>query len=518
MRDHPSQPYSPFRAPSAPPVAPPPKKSRKGLVIAAVAGVAIVGGVVGFLVLRDSEPTRTRDAVIKKTFAALAAGDEQALFELADPSKTFTKVTRCEKQREDEDEERFGSDRFRLNKEQADYRDPEKIDARWKKDVKQLLRRTKGTKIEVVDILTEMPPAPGTKAKSKNRDDDDDDKDKDRDRDRYGLDDEDRPEYDKEYKLTTYRKGAEMTRGCYAKAPFRRQQVKVVLDVKEGEREFTQRVRISLQEIDGDWYLTFPPSLNVGFDVVLADLQAWRDKTCKCTDAACVEDLDADMGRLRYAQYELDRDETPKDFLTRSAKIQEERRVCEATARGGPDLARYKELKNQVCACKEEECGRKLELEMLELRRTIETNVRRQRSPSYEVTRQVSDVAMQASECTRKLALQKVRIYSMYPASGELAGGTFTTIRGANFIVTPRAAKVFFGTKEAPSLRFVSDSEMIVEVPPGDAEGFVDVRVKFDPGGLLTMPYGYGFTYLKPKKPTKPTKPTKPKLKPVDPF
>jgi hypothetical protein len=156
------------------------------------------------------------------------------------------------------------------------------------------------------------------------------------------------------------------------------------------------------------------------------------------------------MGRLSSVQYDLDREaDLPRDFLTRIEKVQQERRVCEATARGGPELAKYKELKNQVCACKDEECGRKLELEMVELRRQVEANGRRARVPSYEVSRQISDIALQASECTRKLALMKVRVTSSYPSSGELAGGTFITIRGANFTTTPRTAKVTFGAKEA---------------------------------------------------------------------
>jgi hypothetical protein len=522
--DPPSQPmrapYSPFRPASAGDAPPPPTKSKKGLVIAlaALLGLAAIGGVL-FAVLHKSGPTRTRDSIIKETIAALAAGDEDKLFELADPVHVFKTVTRCDKIRESEgsgsgsDDDLYGYKK-KLDKEQADYRDPEKLEKRWRKDMKSLLRRTKGTKLTVVDILTDMPPAAGDekkKSSKRDRDDDEDDddakkkRDWDRDLDSYRDRDEDRPEYDKDYKLTTYRKGSSLMSNCYAKIPFRRQQVKVVVDIKEGDREFTQRLKFFVQEIEGNWYLTYPPSPNVGFDVVLQDLQDYRDKPCKCTDAGCVEDLDEEMGRLAYAQYEFDRDsDLPRETITKMEKVQQERRVCEGTARGGPDLVKYKDLKKQVCECKDEECGRKIELQMSELRRTIETNIRRQRSSSYEVTRILSDVAMEASDCTRKLTLQRVRIYSMYPTSGELTGGSFVTIRGANFTAIPRAAKVFFGTKEATSVKFISDSELFVEVPPADAEGYVEVRVQFDPGGLALMPYGYsGFTYLKPlKKPT----------------
>jgi hypothetical protein len=56
----------------------------------------------------------------------------------------------------------------------------------------------------------------------------------------------------------------------------------------------------------------------------------------------------------------------------------------------------------------------------------------------------------------------------------------------------------------------VSDNELLVEVPPAEVEGFVDVRVQFDPGGLAIVPYG--FTYRAPLKPIK-----KPKTK-AQPF
>ncbi len=518
IQDHPSQPYSPFRAPEpmAAPTAPPPR-SRKKLVIGLSAGVVVVGGIVAFAVLRDDKPSRTRDAVIKQTFAALAAGDEKALYELADPAHAFTMIARCEKRSKDSSkdvDDVLASEYRRASRLEDDYRDPDKLAEHWRKDVHQLLRRTKGAKLEVVDILTEVPPPLGTKPKKSSKHDDDDDKksDWDRDRNRYrDDDDDDRPERDNEYKTTTFKKGHEVMRGCYAKMPFRSQQVKVVVDVKEGEREFTQRVRLTLQEIDGNWYLAQPPSLNVGLDVIVTDLEQWRDKTCKCADAGCVDDLDEQSGQLAYVQYQLDREaDLPRETMTRIEKIQQERKVCEGTARGGPELARYKELKDQLCACKEDECARKLELEMLSLRTKVEGNARRARMPSYEVTRQVSDLAMAAGECTRKLSLQRVQLYAAWPAGGELTGGTLVSIRGSNLMATPRTAKVWFGTKEATVVRIASDRELVVEAPPQEAEGFVDLRVQFDPGGTVTVPYG--FTYRAPLKPVK-----KPRPKPVTP-
>jgi hypothetical protein len=502
VQDHPSQPYSPFPPQNQVAAPPPPKKSRKGLAIGlAIAGVAVVGIIVA-VVVKKSGPSRSRDAVIDKTVAALAAGDEDALFALADPKEAFTKTIRCEKRASETEE--TDPDLRRLRRKQLDNRDPDKLETRWRKDVGQLLRRTKGTKLEVVEILTEMPPAPGDKPTTKAKGDKDDAdetpkrRDRDLDSDRHD-DDEDRPEHDKRYKLTTYRKGQEVMKGCYATSSFRQQQVKVLIDIKEGEREFTQRVVFGLAEIDGSWYLSYPPNLNVGFDVIISDLQSWRDKTCKCTDAGCIEDLDDENGRLSFVQYDLDRDaDLPKDMMTRIEKIQSERRVCEGTARAGPELVKYKELKTQLCACKDDECGKKIELEMSETRRRMESDARRMRVPSFEVTRQITDLALQAGECSRKLSLQRVRIYSGYPSSGDLAGGTTMYIRGYGFTQIPRTVKVFFGTKEATVARIMGDYEVMVEVPPGDAEGRVEVRAEFEPGGSLTLPSG--FTYNAPVK------------------
>ena len=502
----PREPYSPYRPPSTPATAAaPPGKSRKGLVIGlAVLAVAIAGVVIAVVVAGGGDGGRSRDDVIKQTFAALASGSDDKLYELADPKHVLEKVVRCEKQADTDDDSEL-SRRVRV---EADYRDPAKIEARWKKDVSPLIRRTKGTKIEVVDILTEMPPPIGTKPKKSSRDrdreddeDEDDERrrDKDLDFDRF-EDEEDRPERDREFKTTTYRKGNVVMPGCYAKMPFRSQLVNVAVDIKEGERELTQRVKVMLYEIDGKWYLTAPPHLNVGFDVLLTDLQEWRDKLCKCTDATCVEHLDEEYGQLSYAQYAFDRKaDMPRDMVKRIEKVQSERRVCEGLARGGPELAKYKELKDRVCACTDEDCSRKLELEMMDLRQQIETTARRSRDTSYEVTRQVSEIALQANECTRKLSLLRVRVYSAYPSSGELAGGTPIMIRGGNFTASARTAKVWFGTKEATNVRILNDREIFAEVPPSDVEGLVTVRVELTPGGSHVLPYGY--TYRAPLKP-----------------
>jgi hypothetical protein len=146
---------------------------------------------------------------------------------------------------------------------------------------------------------------------------------------------------------------------------------------------------------------------------------------------------------------------------------------------------------------------------MIELRTKVEANLRRSRVPSYEVTRQLSDLAMSASECTRKLTAQRVRLYSGWPTGGETTGGTSFSIRGVNIASVPRTAKVFFGTKEATSVEVVSDNEIIAIAPPADTEGYVEVRVTFTPGGTMTVPYGD--TYRAPvKAPVK-----KPKAKPA---
>lgn len=82
----------------------------------------------------------------------------------------------------------------------------------------------------------------------------------------------------------------------------------------------------------------------------------------------------------------------------------------------------------------------------------------------------------------------------LYPSRGELAGGTYVVLRGAHFTDETRSAKVRFGGADAKVVRFVSDTELVVESPAGT--GTVDIVITFTPGGDRTLPGA--FTYANP--------------------
>jgi hypothetical protein len=82
----------------------------------------------------------------------------------------------------------------------------------------------------------------------------------------------------------------------------------------------------------------------------------------------------------------------------------------------------------------------------------------------------------------------KLRISKLNPVEGDTEGGTFVRIQGNRFLKDgPRNAKVYFGSRQALIIRWQSDTELIVQTPPGKPEEQVDVLVIFDPGGQLTL-------------------------------
>src|SRR5271169_1274929 len=77
----------------------------------------------------------------------------------------------------------------------------------------------------------------------------------------------------------------------------------------------------------------------------------------------------------------------------------------------------------------------------------------------------------------------KLAVTSIEPTMGDADGGTYVRIVGSRFIADgARSAKVYFGTHQGTVIRFVSDSELIVEAPGGKVNDKVDVLVVFDPG------------------------------------
>lgn len=80
------------------------------------------------------------------------------------------------------------------------------------------------------------------------------------------------------------------------------------------------------------------------------------------------------------------------------------------------------------------------------------------------------------------------------PVNGDVNGGTYVIIKGDGFIKQgPRAAKVYFGSRQGTVVRFSSDHELIVQTPPGKENEVVDVLLVFDPGGQKKLPRAFTF-------------------------
>jgi hypothetical protein len=87
------------------------------------------------------------------------------------------------------------------------------------------------------------------------------------------------------------------------------------------------------------------------------------------------------------------------------------------------------------------------------------------------------------------------------PNEGDFMGGSFIRIYGNRFTKDgARSAKIYFGSRQAPPPRFVSDTEMYVEAPGGKLGETVDMLIIFEPGGEKKIPQA--FTYVELKKGT----------------
>lgn len=88
----------------------------------------------------------------------------------------------------------------------------------------------------------------------------------------------------------------------------------------------------------------------------------------------------------------------------------------------------------------------------------------------------------------------KLKVTDINPITGDTEGGTYVVIKGNRFLKDgPRNAKVYFGSRQAMIIRWQSDSELIVQTPPGKPDEMVDVLVIFDPGGQLTIKKAYKY-------------------------
>lgn len=88
----------------------------------------------------------------------------------------------------------------------------------------------------------------------------------------------------------------------------------------------------------------------------------------------------------------------------------------------------------------------------------------------------------------------KVRVTSIEPTTAAPTGGVPMIIHGSGFMSESRAIQVYVGETPANVLSVDSDTELQVEVPPGEAGKAVDVKLVFDPGGEIMLPQAFTFT------------------------
>jgi hypothetical protein len=86
-----------------------------------------------------------------------------------------------------------------------------------------------------------------------------------------------------------------------------------------------------------------------------------------------------------------------------------------------------------------------------------------------------------------------LKITNMDKDSGDADGGTYVRIYGNGFITPVRSAKVYFGSRQAATPRFASDTEMVVEAPGGKVGETVDVTIIFEPGGEKKLAKAFTF-------------------------
>lgn len=86
---------------------------------------------------------------------------------------------------------------------------------------------------------------------------------------------------------------------------------------------------------------------------------------------------------------------------------------------------------------------------------------------------------------------QVVRVTSIDPAAGPLAGGTVVTVNGVGFVA---GTKVFFGSREGTALEPVSATQLRVTSPAGESAATVDVRVVNPDRGEATLPGAFRYT------------------------
>lgn len=87
-----------------------------------------------------------------------------------------------------------------------------------------------------------------------------------------------------------------------------------------------------------------------------------------------------------------------------------------------------------------------------------------------------------------------LQVTSIEPTSAAPTGGVPLVVHGRGFMAESRAIQVYIGDQPANVLSVDSDTDLQVEVPPGEAGKTVDVKLVFEPGGEIKLARAFTFT------------------------
>ncbi|MBA3500518.1 MAG: hypothetical protein H0T65_09105 [Deltaproteobacteria bacterium] len=391
--------YSPHPATPAPTGAAPVagKKSSKGLMIGlGVAGVAIAGGVIAFVLMRGGGGTAgggSRSDVVKSTLAALGDGDVDQLMKLSDVEGLHEKVVDCSGKTKALKEEGEEDDKELSEKDKED-RDPKKQVEKRKKEFEEVAPRTKGTKIELVEIVTKEPPAPKDDEKK--------------------SDDEDDP------LGGVMKTGQKLMKGCVAKVPMRIHTAKVKLKVTpKGEEATEQDAEIVLLQIGSGFYLAAAPTVSLGVGALEREFKGIKDKVCACKDAECAQKLkDEFKASPRRKQVKKEIKALSEKDQAKLEMIEDEIKACEKKLGGDDQLEAMEQFRDKICGCPDKTCADKVTQEM-----TVWGNSNKDAKLSEEDMKKASEIGEEMGKCI-------TRIYSA-DTGGGAGGGIGATIASA---------------------------------------------------------------------------------------
>lgn len=401
----------------------------------AVAGLAVAGGVIAFVVLKGGgsggAAGGSRESVIKATLAALGDGDTDKLLALADAKGLYAKAIDCTGKTPavgtDTDD---GKD---LSPSEKEEQDPNFIHEKYKKEFGELAGRAKGAKIELVEVVTKAPAQHVPKKEGETRD-------------ANATEDEDG--------LFVLERGQRAMKGCVAKVPMRMQSVKLKVKVKVaagGQPAAEQDVQMSMMEVEGGWYLITPPPISTVFGAaaISAMFTSARDQVCACKDITCAERLKSEFkAKAKEIGLKQEFKKLGQDDQDKLEKVEEEIKACErrleeggpaiaasgTPVAGGNDigaraLAKLTVYKDQICACRDKACMDKVSEEM-----TAWAKAQPDDGMTDDVTKQATAIGEQIGKCMVRITSSEA---PAEPPADKPAEKPIATVADADFPQSP---------------------------------------------------------------------------------